>query len=299
MLQAETDGRKVVEAMYDVLPPELCDWVYSYLIPQNTIQDVSDVFCNDFPEYIRFPNSPPFGGPCMIDGDLLVPPPPPPPPSSFPWPRRENVHPPDYVHPGGRIFRPEFISQDVAIEAAKLYYQGNTFKAVVHCHPRSLNRLLTVDRFNLGLEPFALIQKLYLELPAECCRSRRCNRVRRDRVVDANADEPRRLAQYRTEIATNLALIPLENRPKMEFTVVITLRNPSSTEEVFTTERYLLNMLFVIEGIVYDLKQHGSKVHVYALIRAGQRVDITALFPLSPEQWQNVRSHPSRASLVC
>jgi hypothetical protein len=293
MAQAETNARKVVEAMHDMLPVELCDSVYSYLIPRHTVQDVSNIFFNSFPDFPVFPtDAPMFRTRQYIgEGSPLLPPLPPPPPPPFFFPHRDNVHPPEYTHPGGRIFRPEYISQDAAVEAAKLYYQGNTFKVHVPCHPRSLNRFLTVDRFGLGLEPFALIQKLYLELPAECCRSRRCHRIRRDRLPDANADEKRRLDLYRTEVATNLALLPIENLSKMRFTLVITLKAASiKPEDVLTAERYFLNMLFVIQGIVYDLKRHGGKVSVCARVRSGKKVDITSLFPLSTEEWQEVCS---------
>jgi hypothetical protein len=293
MTKAETNARKVVKQMHDMLPVELCDLVYSYLIPRHTIQDISNVFSSNFPDIPRYPGDLPMfdGIPYTSEGyaSLPLPPPPPPPPAQpFFYPPTENLHPPEYTHPGGRIFRPEYISQNVAVEAAKLYYQGNTFKVFVSCHSREFDQLLITDRFGLGLEPFALIQKLYLELPAECCRSRRCHRIRRNRPTDANADEMRRLGLYRTELATNLDLLPTKRRSKIEVTLVITLRYPNKSEDVLTAERYFLNMLSVIQGIVYDLKQHGSKVRVCAMVRFGNRVDITSLFPLSAEEWQEV-----------
>jgi hypothetical protein len=100
----------------------------------------------------------------------------------------------------------------------------------------------------------------------------------------------RRLDLYRTELATNLALLPTKRRSKMEVTLVITLRNPNKSEDVLTTERYFLNMLFVIQGIVYDLKKQDSKVRVCAMVRYWSRVDITSLFALSAEEWQEVCS---------
>lgn len=290
MLRAQNDGRKMVEAMHIALPLELCDLVYSYLIPRDTMQDINDMFSSSFPEIHEFYTYPVFGG---IYHDVEASPPLPPirrpaPPYSFS--HRENVHPPSYVSPGGRIFRPEFISQDVALDAAKLYYQRNTFKVAVNCRPRALNRLLTVDRFNLGLEPFTLIRKIFLQLPARCCRSRRCRWRGSNYPGSANADEIRHLTEYRDDIATNLALLPQESRTKMEITIVIMLRNPTSPEEFLPIERYLLNMLFAIREIVYNLKQHGSKVCICTTVHSGQSVDLTALFTLSAEEWQKVRS---------
>jgi hypothetical protein len=300
MAQAETNARKVVEQMHDKLPVELCDLVYSYLIPRHTIQTISNVFSENFPDRPESPRgSQESGGGAYNNQGRTLSPPLPPPPQPFFYRRAEDLHPPEYTHPGGRIFQPEYISQNAAVEAAKLYYQGNTFKILVTCYPRDLDRLLMDDRFGLGLEPFALIQKLYLVLPADCCRSYLCHGVRRSRPADVNVDEMRRLDQYRTRLDTNLALLPYKSLPKMELTLVIFLMSPSKSEDVPTAERYFLNMLSIIQGIVYDMKRYGSSVLVWAMGPSERRVNITSLFSLSTEEWQQVCLLRVVLSLLC
>lgn len=52
MEQARTNGRRVVEAMHDSLPHELCEYIYSYLVPRGVEQNKSDVFSKDFPQVL-------------------------------------------------------------------------------------------------------------------------------------------------------------------------------------------------------------------------------------------------------
>jgi hypothetical protein len=85
MAQAETNARKVVEQMHDKLPVELCDLVYSYLIPRHTIQAISNVFSRDFPDHPRYPRGSreSSGGAYDNQGRTSSPPPLPPPPPPF------------------------------------------------------------------------------------------------------------------------------------------------------------------------------------------------------------------------
>jgi hypothetical protein len=310
MERARTEGRQIVEAMHDSLPLELCEYVYSHLVPEGIEQDMADVFSENFP---HIPGPLHSSGVHGVNDDSWFPPPPPPPPPPplppnippFPYPHIENVHPPEYIRPAGRIFSSKFISESVALEAAKKYYQWNTFKVTVHCQQvrnwrtnyiqdntdsqdglvqHSLQRLLTVDRFSADLEPFSLIRKLCLLLPAECC-----NWHRGRHAQGADAEELRRLTLYRDELVANLALLPMENRHRMEFTFVIILRHRSQAKHVYD-ERYLLNMLSTIRNIVYDLREHGSRVMICAKLRRGERVDISELFPLSGAQLRAVCS---------
>jgi hypothetical protein len=109
----------------------------------------------------------------------------------------------------------------------------------------------------------------------------------------------RRLDLYRTELVTNLALLPTKSRPKMELTLAILLMNPHKSGDFLKAERYFLNMLSVIQGIVYDMKQHGSNVLVSAVGRFERRVNITSLFSLSTEEWQQVCLLRVVLSLLC
>ncbi|KAH8731107.1 hypothetical protein GQ44DRAFT_374118 [Phaeosphaeriaceae sp. PMI808] len=121
MLRAQIQARIVVEAMHNTLPQEICDFVYSYLIPRDTIQGSGRVrFPGDPPVVAHFCN-------CIPPPPLLSPPPPPPNLSIL----RAKRYPSTHVPPNFRIFDPAFISRDAAIAAVKLFYQNNTFRTLV------------------------------------------------------------------------------------------------------------------------------------------------------------------------
>jgi hypothetical protein len=52
MEHARTNGRRIVEAMHDPPPHELCEYVHSYVIPRSVEQNMSDVFSMDSPEIV-------------------------------------------------------------------------------------------------------------------------------------------------------------------------------------------------------------------------------------------------------
>jgi hypothetical protein len=281
MARAGIEARKIVQVMFDMLPAELCTHIFSYLIPQNMVEDESMVFAKGFPHPWSMPPSPEsFDTICWPISNEM--------PSSL-YIHRENAHPPEYIAPPGRIFHPSFISETVALEAAKMYYRGNTFKVVVSVQQHSLCRLLETDRFELGLEPFSLIRKLCLVLPSECCHQTRGGNRRVRAAPIVGTEELDLLTQYRHHLSTNLAMITLENRRIMEFTFMITMRaKKMSPTQPRDEERYFLNMLMCVWGIIYDLKKDGSKITVSAKLRGSGPVEISTLFPLSVEEWQNV-----------
>jgi hypothetical protein len=282
MVRAGAEAREIVQAMFDILPAELCTHIFSYLIPQNVIEDASAVFAQDFPGSWAIPAisaSPEvlesICWPASHPGSLLL--------------HVENTHPPAYIPPKGRIFNPSYISEAVALEAAKTYYRGNTFKVDVTLPQHSLRRLLEVDRFQFGLEPFKLIRKLFLVLPAECCHWPPAGNRRARAAPVVGREELDRLMRYSNDLCANLALIPPENRKMVELTFMIRLkiRKMNQTQH-WEEERYFLNMLMCVQGAIYDTIKHCSKVKVYARLRGSEPVDISALFPLSAEEWDNV-----------
>jgi len=118
--------------MHHTLPHELCEYVYSYLVPRGIEQNMSDLFSKDFPQVMS--NGGLYDGFNFNPGRSFTPPrPPPPPPSALPHTHVENVHPPEYIKPDCRIFSQGFISDRAAIEAAKKYYRHNTFSVQVYC----------------------------------------------------------------------------------------------------------------------------------------------------------------------
>jgi hypothetical protein len=282
MVRAGAEAREIVQAMFDMLPAELCTHIFSYLIPQNLIEDASTVFAQDFPDSWAIPTM-------SASPEVL---------ESICWPASnpgslflhvENSHPPAYIPPKGRIFNPNYISEAVALEAAKTYYRGNTFKVDVTLPQHSLRRLLEVDRFQFGLEPFNLIRRLCLVLPAECCHWPPAGNRRARAAPVVGREELDRLTRYSNDLCANLALIPLENRKMVELTFMIRLKaRKMSPMQSWEEERYFLNMLMCVRGAIYDTKKHCSKVKVYARLRSSVPVDLSALFPLSVEEWDNV-----------
>jgi hypothetical protein len=287
MVRARAQAREIVQTMYDMLPAELCAYIFSYLVPHNTIQDMVMVFAHDFPHTPTMPIMPVH--PDVLDSIVLYTPPTNAMLPVLPYLHRENTHPPGYIAPEGRIFHPDFVSEAVALEAARLYYRMNTFKVSVTVPQHSFRRLLEVDRFQFGLEPFNLIRRLILVLPAECChRPRNGNRQRRAAPI-VGTEELDRLTQHGNDLSANLALIPQENRQIMEFTFIITMtaKNISPIPH-WDHERYFLNMLMCIREIVYDTRKYGSEVKVCARFRGTEPVDVSTLFSLSVDEWQNV-----------
>jgi hypothetical protein len=53
-------------------------------------------------------------------------------------------------------------------------------------------------------------------------------------------------------------------------------------------ELYFLAMFSAMRSIVYDLRKHGSKVKVCAMMFKDGRVDVSQLFPLRSEEWRKV-----------
>jgi hypothetical protein len=286
MVCARAEARQIVQAMYDMLSAELCACIFSYLIPHDTVEDSPTTSAHAFPRFPKIPILP--ARLDVLDNIDLYPLPPPIPIPVLPYPHKENIHPPVYIAPKGRVFHPDFISEAVALEAAKSYYRMNTFKVSVTAPQRRLRYHLEVDRFQFGLKPFNLIRRITLSLPAECCFWPWSRQSRAALIV--NSEELDRLTRYGIELSTNLALIPLENRPTMEFTFMITMtaRDVSRLPH-WDKERYFLNMLMCVREIVYDTKKHGSQVAVSARSRGTEPVDISSLFPLSVEEWQKVR----------
>jgi hypothetical protein len=281
MARAGIEAREIVQVMFDMLPAELCTHIFSYLIPQNMVEDESMVFAQKFPHTWSISAGPEsFDTICWPVSTEM--------PSSL-YIHSENTHPPEYIAPAGRIFRPSFVSEAVALEAAKTYYRGNTFKVVVSVQQDSLRRLLEIDRFKFGLEPFRLIRRLCLVLRSECCHWPRGGNRRARAAPIVGTEELDRLTQYRHDLSTNLAMVPLENRRIMEFTFMVAMTAKSvSPTQPRDEERYFLNMLMCVRGIVYDTKKHGSKTTVCAKLRGSGPVEISTLFPLSVEEWQNV-----------
>jgi len=107
------------------------------------------------------------------------------------------------------------------------------------------------------------------------------------------------LAKYRDALARNLALLPLNNRRKMEITFLIMLGSGIFMDEDGHHELYFLNMLSAIRNMVYDLRKHGSEVKGYAMMRMGERVDVSQLFPLSSEEWREVCYTKLLCSSLC
>jgi hypothetical protein len=275
MVCARAEAREIVQAMYDKLPAELCAYIFSYLIPHDAVEDTSMISAHEVPKY-------------PLPSRLSV----------MLFPSIVNVQPPVYIAPKGRIYHSNFVSEGVALEAAKMYYRMNTFKVSVTVPQDRLRQLLEVDRFQLGLEPFKLIRRLTLGLEAGCCRWPRTGSRRSRTAPIVGTEELDRLTQHGIELSTNLALIPLENRPTMEFTFMISMTGRDvSPIAHWNNERDFLNMLMCVREIVYDTKNHGSKVTVCAKTQviASSRshttepVDISTLFPLSVEEWQKVR----------
>lgn len=64
-------------------------------------------------------------------------------------------------------------------------------------------------------------------------------------------------------------------------------------------EFYFLNMLSAIRNIVYDLREHGSEVKICAMMRMGERVDVSQLLLLSSEEWRKVCCTKLLCSSLC
>jgi hypothetical protein len=192
-----------------------------------------------------------------------------------------------YIEPIDRIFSPDYISKDVAVDVAKAYYHENTFEVTDRCHTRMFRRLLTADRFDLGLEPFNHIRKLRLAFPTKCCWSRR---GRRPGLNDRNIQEPRCLTQLSQGLAECLDLFPEKILRDMELTFVLT-HHAHIAPNGESDERSLVNTLFAIRPSVYRLKHlYGTKVVVTGGGARERLIDFTSLFAKSADVWQLVSS---------
>ena len=309
MYCAQTLGRIVVATMHAKLPRELCCMVYSYLAVRDTVQKFDQSYWND-PHFAPMvplpppPNWPPPPAHMFVMGNpvpMLAPiptvlpaiPPPPPPPIPVPPPPPppylwgENPHLAAYIEPIDRIFSPNYISRDVAVDVAKAYYHENTFEVTDRCHTRMFRRLLTADRFDLGLDPFSHIRKLRFAVPTKCCWNRR---GRRPGHNERNIQEPRCLTQLSRGIAECLDLFPEQILRNMELTFVLThLAHIAPHGE--SDERCLVNTLFAIRPSVYRLKHlYGTKVVVTGGGARERLIDFTSLFSKSADVWQQVCS---------
>lgn len=266
MLCAQRDCRQVDAATRERLPTELYDLVHSYLIPHNKVISLQDMLPEEYNSNNNcrcFPRAP------LRDWILF---------SSSDYP-----HATEHVSPERHIFDPEFLSREFTLEAARSYYRLNTFKIDVPCRSFSILRILTDDCFKLGLEPSSLIRQLHIELPTETCPWYRAGRRGKR---GSNATEKRRLRICRRVLTKDLALIPLMNLHGMHITISVVLEELVAYS---AEERSLLNILYAIQSIVFDLKRNGSKVTICVMRSSGKRVDISHLFQPSSEELQEVR----------
>ncbi|KAH7085754.1 hypothetical protein BKA63DRAFT_26289 [Paraphoma chrysanthemicola] len=224
MLCAQTEARGVFKAMQIALPQELCDYIWSHLVPRNTVQGADDVFFENFPSES--------GRNCFNHFDYCLPPAPPLPPCPYPlFPPWINADPARYVEPDLRIFSPTHISAEIAIEAAKSFYANNTFMLTAQCELRSLSQLLTVDRLGLELQPFTLIRKIHLRLPSETCS------WHRKFHQESDARRRARLRQYHEALIRTLVLMPIEHCPIVELTITIIILACPPHHELLAQER--------------------------------------------------------------
>jgi hypothetical protein len=190
-----------------------------------------------------------------------------------------------YTHPEARIYDPDYVGEDVAVEAAEAYYALNVFLVHHKNCARALHRLLTVDRlpsnyriFNtsmertdLGIKPYFLILHIHIKISLG-------DYVSEGLLQPEYGNQRRKLNYLHKKLNSALQLLPDPKRVKVQFTLNdtsrygepwgdVTLKYPVlSTRDKKgqgASKLSFINMLEALREPVYSLIHTGAKVTVW------------------------------------
>ncbi|KAF2866667.1 hypothetical protein BDV95DRAFT_194689 [Massariosphaeria phaeospora] len=176
------------------------------------------------------------------------------------------------------FLNPQFMGVQLAQEAAEVYYSSNTFKLY---HDAHVGTFLRNAPFIPDLAPFKYVRDLEVRICFESL------------VADHDQALKHRLSQLHDELRFSLGQV--EKKAQLRVTFVLVPFNDAWNWDDHTVdltiygEAMYFNVLEAIRVVVYDLIPVCGQVRVLESIVRRRRDRTNEYFPLTAEEWKEIR----------